>query len=315
MSNVIEVSGGNFEGIITVHKGTCVDNMEHVSTFPNMILDSGLREIASNSSYMYYCNVGSSNTPVTAVQTSLGNRLHYSYANGPGNGATGADNSDPENRFIFRRRVVRFNPTGSAYNVSEIGFGWNTTGSLFNRALVLDTNGNPTTISVLENEYLDITYEVRLYPPTQIFSGTFTPTGKDTQTRTWTACAAGNGGLVNYDSSAGWSLEGNFKFINSYSNLRVSNGPMGNPFYDLNTGSGIQLGYSSNSTAGVLDSVENKIYYTAYFGLDVANFINGIKSVHFGTGGPRIKMEFDIPFMKTNTDDISITIAYSWGRK
>lgn len=313
MSNVIEVSGGNFEGIITVHKGTCVDNMEHVSTFPNMILNSGLREIGTNNYYMDYCNVGSSNTPVTATQTSLGNRLHYSNTSGPGNNATGADNSDPENRFIFKRRVVRFNPTGSAYNISEIGFGWNTTGSLFNRALVLDTNGNPTTISVLANEYLDITYEVRLYPPTQIFSGTFTPTGKDTQTRTWTACAAGDGGLLTY-SIIGWVLEGNFKNIYTNDWTKASSGAMGNLFFDLNSGSGIQYQATSN-VSGILDSVENKIFYTAYFGLDRANFTNGIKSIRFYAPGPSIKMEFNIPFMKTNTDDISITIAYSWGRR
>ena len=314
MSNVIEVSGGNFEGIITVHKGTNVDNMEHVSTFPNMILDTGLRAIGTNASYMTYCNVGSSNTPVAATQTSLGNRLYQSTIAGPGDNATGADNSDPANRYVFRRRVIRFNPTGSAYNVSEIGFGWDAAGNLFNRALVLDANGDPTTISVLANEYLDITYELRLYPPTQIFSGTFTPTGKDTQTRTWTACAAsGGGGVLNYSGDSGWGLHGAFHTIVAYGSL-ASSGKIGNIFFDLSTGSGVQT-VNANSVNGIMDSVETKVTYTAYFGLDRANFTNGIKSALFSTNGPRIKIEFDIPFMKTNTDDISISIAYSWGRR
>ena len=41
--------------------------------------------------------------------------------------------------------------------------GWGNS-NLWNRALIKDTNGNPTTITVLSDEYLDVLSEVRDYP-------------------------------------------------------------------------------------------------------------------------------------------------------
>lgn len=45
---------------------------------------------------------------------------------------------------------------------------------VFSRALVRDSAGNPTTITVLEDEYLEVTYELYIYPPAGELTGSFT---------------------------------------------------------------------------------------------------------------------------------------------
>lgn len=54
-------------------------------------------------------------------------------------------------------------PTGvAAGNLSEIGIGYDYN-NLFSRALIVDGGGSPTSITVLSDEVLDVTYELRVY--------------------------------------------------------------------------------------------------------------------------------------------------------
>ena len=48
-------------------------------------------------------------------------------------------------------------------DVAEVGF-FNTSSVLFSRALIKDSEGNPTTLTLLADEQLFITYEFRKYP-------------------------------------------------------------------------------------------------------------------------------------------------------
>lgn len=91
----------------------------------------------------------------------------------------------------WRRRTYRF-PAGAAggnYNISEIGitqgFGYmiHTDPTyinvpVFSRSLTVDQNGNPSSISVLSDEVLDVTYELRNYLPTADRTGTLTFSGE-----------------------------------------------------------------------------------------------------------------------------------------
>ena len=65
----------------------------------------------------------------------------------------------------------RFGQGVAAGNISEVGLGWGNS-NLWNRALIKDANGNPTTITVLSDEYLDVVSEIRDYP-TLSSSGSF----------------------------------------------------------------------------------------------------------------------------------------------
>lgn len=65
--------------------------------------------------------------------------------------------------YMWLRSTYRFGEGVAAGNISEIGLGW-ANANLWNRALVKDSNGNPTTITVLADEYLDVITEIRVYP-------------------------------------------------------------------------------------------------------------------------------------------------------
>src|SRR5690606_13285763 len=68
----------------------------------------------------------------------------------------------------------------------EIGTGWTASGeTLFSRALVKDEAGNPTAITVLEDEQLRVTWEHRRYWKTEIESGVVINEGNKGGTYSW----------------------------------------------------------------------------------------------------------------------------------
>lgn len=307
---MVELPSAEMSGFITIHKGVDPDNIEYTSSFPNMILDTGLREFGINTTYLKYCNVGSSGAAVSANQTGLQNKLYHSDTN-QGAEQVGVNQDDPVNPFIYRRLTKRFPPKGVAYNVAEVGFGWNTENSCFNRALVLDGSGAPVAISVQGNEYLDVTYEVRLYPPMQDTTGVVIPSGVDTSPRTWTARAAGgSGGTLSYNTSSGWSLGGGY--VSGQSTSRPSaHATSLSEVFAIPAGR-IGLGGTSG---GIMDSTGAGATYSISFPLNEANSTFGVRSVSKPTLGPYFQIEFDPPFMKTDENELTISFRHSWGRR
>jgi hypothetical protein len=131
--------------------------------FPNTVLDSG-RNYAAVNNFMIACQVGTDNTAPNVNQTAL---LGYHA------GTTDITVTDFGNQavtppyYAWKRKTFRF-PIGSvAANLTEVGVGWGTTGStLFSRAFILDPiTQNPTTITPLADELMDVQYELRYYPP------------------------------------------------------------------------------------------------------------------------------------------------------
>jgi len=61
----------------------------------------------------------------------------------------------------------RFAAGAAAGNLTKVGVGWaaNSVNALWSSALILDGSGNPTTLTVLSDEFLDVTYTLRFYPP------------------------------------------------------------------------------------------------------------------------------------------------------
>ena len=291
-------------GYFTVSKGTDPDNMVEVASFPNLITDAGLLMYGASSDFIRYCNIGSSSTTPTVSDTTLINRLYYSESALSEN--TGANNTNPNARYVYRRRTMRFTPKGVPYTIAEVGYGWNTTGSVFNRALVVDGGGSPTTISVLDNEYIDITYELRLYPPTTDSTGTLTPTGKDVVPRNWTARAAGDSGNISY-YVFGWSLGGG-PGLQSLTAYRDNIGTL----FSTPTG---YVGSANTAGSYTINPVIPEITYSRKFELTEGNDALGIKSLFAIGYGYYYQIGFDAPFMKTNTDEITFTFKISWGRR
>ena len=105
---------------------------------------------------------GTGNSTPVVSQTILDNQTGVSSS---GIETYGSTTSSPY--YGYKIFTFRFNQGIAAGNISEIGVGWSGTTplQLFSRTLIKDINGDPTTITVLADETLDVIYELRLYAP------------------------------------------------------------------------------------------------------------------------------------------------------
>ena len=139
------------------------DGMKRVAAdFPNLILDAGLNRIGTGG-FLTYAQVGSGSTAPTVTDTALEEYLGHTSTQQEFT----AGNSGSAPYYGWFRKEWRFAAGVAAGNISEVGIGWGTNNNLFSRALVVDAEGDPTTITVLSDEVLDVAYEMRMYVPTE----------------------------------------------------------------------------------------------------------------------------------------------------
>lgn len=141
----------------------CTDEIvRETPEFHNIVLTTGLERMAVNT-WIDRCVVGTGNSTPIASQVALDNFLASTTTVATDIQDTGGIQVTTEPYYWFGRRTWRFANGVATGNISEVGLGWGNS-NLWNRALVKDINGNPTTITVLADEYLDVVSEVRVYP-------------------------------------------------------------------------------------------------------------------------------------------------------
>lgn len=150
--------------------------------FPNLITNAGLDLLGTTglTAVQTYCRVGSGNTAPTVTDTALVSPVAAS--NTKQAETVGVDRSGAF--FGWRRTTIRFAAGSATGTLAEVGVSPAASGSLFSRALILDGGGSPTTITVLSDEVLDVTYELRIYPVLTDATGTVVIAGV---TYNWTA--------------------------------------------------------------------------------------------------------------------------------
>jgi len=274
-----------------------------VDWFSNLILDIGLDRLREDY-FNDYCLVGSGNTAPAVNNLSMQSFLGMSglaISNYVGN-------SGSPDYYKYAVLVYRFNAGVATGNISEVGIGWGSaSGQLFSRALVLDDNGDPTTITKLSDEVLDVTYQLRLYPKLTDVAGSFTFTGN-------------KGGSYTYNSRAGQvstpMFMNNQKIrplfsINNHLIAYTGNisDVTGVPSGDIGSVNNISLGYTPGSF------VHN---VRATFSISQVNNALGIKSLYLvcEPSYPQFTWQFQLntPIMKTSSDSLSIDLSYSWSR-
>lgn len=278
-----------------------------IAEFPNLILNSGLNLLATHDPYIEYCFVGSGNTPPTVNDTNMESFV-ASTKNRPIIDG-GVSTSTPY--YSYQRTVFRFSEGTAVGNLAEVGVGVISSGNriLFCRTLIKDSFGNPTTITLLPDEILEVTYELRHYVPVGDTTGTITLTGNIGGTYDYILRPSK---VTTYHPNAiiGWSGSGNYR-SNYPSHTYAYSGGLG-PITDTPTGS-----YSS-ATSSKEESYVTGTYSAAvtyFFGVDAGNIPGGIKSINFTMGTGRYQVEFTPAIPKTNKDTLSLTFGYSWARK
>lgn len=236
--------------------------VEDTGWINNMILDSGLVHMASGGVSIGQCRVGTGNTPPSPEQTVLVNQL-ASVASGDGSSVI---------LTAPRRSVTTYVctfPVGAVVgNVAEVGMAPLSTGNLTTRALIRDAAGGPTTITVLADEQLRITYQLINYIPEKDVTGSFdVTTGGSTTTINYTIRPS-NAGSASYGDGWGGSPQNLWEKILVY--------PAGSVLSDI-TGNGPSGDYTTNGGVGRTQTrVGNSFVTTLSFGSTQWNLEGGI---------------------------------------
>lgn len=269
--------------------------------FPNLITDVGLNRIGTGS-YLSACHVGSNNTAPTVNDTILTGFIAGSST--VTSTSSGAQSSEPY--YGWKNRTYRFAVGIATGNISEVGIATSRnnggTTIMFSRALVLDELGDPTTVTVLADEVLDVTYQLRLYPPLTDTLQTVNITGSgshDVITRARAVTSSGWGGYLGETANISPSAP---------SPIQVYNG-------DIGAITGGPSGFSRQANPYNLAYGNNDLYRDGgvSFGLDAGN-VGGIRSASWTTSIGLYQTQWDPVIPKDNTNTLSLIFRYAWSR-
>lgn len=293
--------------------GNIVSSRVVADWFPNLITNQGLDRMGNNSDYLFACQVGQGNTPPAFTDTGLASYL-------VGTTTTTSRVSSPgvsPDWFNKQTTVFRFAVGDAAGNLTEVGIGWATSGSnLFSRALILDGLGNPTTITVLPSEILDVTYEFRTYPPLSDSAGVVNISGINYN---FTVRAAEVDTIKGSNTSVGWGMvSGSFG--------TAAGGTSGNAGSGLSTAytgaigpiTGIPAGSASGTSAIFPASAYvNGTYrrdYSMTFGVTELNVAGGILSQVFAYAWFTYQVQYTPAIPKDNTKTLVLNARHTWAR-
>ena len=280
----------------------------------NLILNQGLDFFGggNGNDMMTHCVIGSGNSQPSYTQ----NKLDTTIA-----GAVGTDFSSKydydasRDGNLYKTNKVRkytFNGLNNV-NISEVGLASKFSSSInyyiCTRALIKDTQGVPTTITVLSGEILEIYYKLWAVYDTTDKTGTL-------------KLLDGVGGSVAYNYKTRLANVGRPNFAAGY-------------FIDLNPAytsiyysAGVDLSVITAAPSGTSNQISNhteepyqkdsyKKVFTLSFTISTANGNNRVLFMQFTGFYWQIRfgsVADDSPITKTNTQTLTIPVEVSWGR-
>ena len=270
--------------------------------FQNLITDAGLNRMGANNGWKGYCQVGSGATSPAVTDTGLVSRIAGVSVE---KFTAGSSGSAPW--YGFSRTVTRFPAGVAAGNLAEVGMGWSPTGNLFSRALILDAGGSPTTITVLPDEFLDVTYEFRQYAPTVDGTGTVVLAGV----------------TYNYTSRASTANSSSWQATASGVQMGVGGGgiqPVLAYTGDIGAVTGSPSGTSTSMPGSIQAYVNNSLTSKTLIsaGPTQGNLTGGIGSIQLqstSSGNGAFQIGFSPKIPKDATKTLNLAVSYSWARK
>lgn len=285
---------------IEVRDGKTLELTQKPLEFDNLLLESGLEAMGTQNNWAYFCQVGTSSVAPDVMQSQL-----LGYVAGTRYDQTWIDGTpEPPLYMTVRTRRYRFTTGQAAGNLSEVGVGWAESGNtLVSRALLVDENGDPTTITVLPTEVIDVFHSLHIYPDL---------TENNFQIEI--------GGIL-HDCVARWARVEDWvgagqtsnSFDGTWSNsggIVAYNGTLG-PITGLPSGSSgssanrVWQPYFANSRVRDAD---------ATWTLDRGNLSGGISAVYWNGKTSSIQISFSPPIAKNSTNTLRLRFRDSWGR-
>lgn len=281
---------------LIAHKGDGVATKE-TEWFNNIVLDSGLARMSAGV-WIDRCCVGTGNTTPAVSQTALTSFLASTTVRQSTSTLLQTTTSP-----YYRSATItwRFSEGVAAGNISEVGLGWGNS-TLWNRALVLDANGNPTTITVLSDEFLDVLAEIREYP-TLSTSGTFLLLDKTGATKS-THTYVGSPYMPSFSATFPKIISNNLVVYSGIKNDSVTAAPS------------ISLGTISSSA--VSDSYPTPTSIQSIWDLGLANVNGAHQSFQIQLNGIIglfcYKFQITPTITKAATEKMTYTTTMTWGR-
>lgn len=283
--------------------------------FPNVITNLGLDAIGNDNDLFNYCAVGGGNSKPLNTNTKLDNFL----AVGSRISSESKYDYDPvrDTEFYKCSRTVGYRFEGlDNKNISEVGLvGDYASGQhpAYTRTLIKNSAGEPTVITVLSGEILELHY--RLW---QVF---------DVKDKDQVVTAMIDGVEVPFNvkirlAGVGGNLGGSWSYaavVGAHLTFQ------GNNYHQFGTGelgeitglnSGLTNAYPSLSwEAYQLSTYKRKFYVNA----SITDAVHPIRSFLFFTGLGAYQVRFgtvdgDLPIDKTNQDILQLGFEMSWGR-
>jgi hypothetical protein len=287
--------------------------------FKNLITDGGIDRFLGlvggvlGPYSSFYVQIGTGTATPANADGSLQNRS--ASTNTWTNGVNNAYTVGPPD-YVTMTNTARFALGALNGNYTEVGIGWASAGSLWSRALILDAGGNPTSIQVLSDEQLDVTYIVRFYPQQTDSTGTVTLSGSNYDFVIRPA-------FVNqmFSSGYGWSII-----------TALSSGLQGAGGVQMNAYDGV-IGARTAGPSGTSTNCSPSVAWQTYVAgsfvrearwtvdLSFGNVAGGIKSVMFGFWSGSLysswsyQAEFTPKIPKDGTKRLRLDVRYSIARR
>lgn len=281
----------------------------------NLILNQGLDFFGGGqgSQILQYCVIGSGNSQPSYTQNKLDNAV-VGVVGSAFSSKTDYDAARDGNLYKTNR-VLKYLFSGlNNVNISEVGLASNYSDSaayyLCTRALIKDSSGNPTTITVLSGEILEIYYKLW---------AVFDITDKTGQVN----LLDGVGGNIAYNYKTRLANVGSSGFqAGYYITLNSSNSA------SIHYSAGVDLSAITAAPSGNSVAISNytensyqkgsyKKVFTLNFNIAIANDKNRVLFMSFAGFYWQIRfgsVADDSPINKTSTQTLAIPVEVSWSR-
>lgn len=271
------------------------DLVSETSFIPNLVLDQGL-ELLGTHSPIEFCKVGSGVTTPQKSDIDLENTIATT--------SSVPDNTQPisgfnaDEGYVWTRKIFRFNQGEATGNVSEVGVGGN--GKLFNRSIVRDSTGLFATVTVMGDETLDVTVEIRAY--------------LDQESRTYNVMMSG----INYTLRTEPLFEvvvPPYLFgggVHQYQPAGYSSGITSRVSRPSQIVDGFTGGGSTHSTREYVAGSKEKVF-DCYWGLSAGNAAPS-RTFVIPTSIGSYQTEFSPTIPKTSDHILKLTFKISWDR-
>ena len=283
--------------------------------FPNVITNLGLDAIGNDNDLFNYCSVGGGNSKPLNTNTKLDNFL----AVGSPISSESKYDYDPvrDTEFYKCSRTVGYRFEGlDNKNISEVGLvGDYASGQhpAYTRTLIKNSAGEPTVITVLSGEILELQY--RLW---QVF---------DVKDKDQVVTAMIDGVEVPFNvkirlAGVGGNLGGSWSYaavVGAHLTFQ------GNNYHQFGTGELGEITGQNSELTNVYPSLSWEAYQPStykrkfYVNASITDAVHPIRSFLFFTGLGAYQVRFgtvngDLPIDKTNQDILQLGFEMSWGR-